>query len=196
MNPEAIKVGDKINIEAIVIRKLHSEEQLITCELPTGLQFHVFQRDFEALSPANGIKNAEPLPKYDPCRKLREGDKVRFRKVNKRFTYELDATLLVGSLGRVAFDERESGAVKVYCFDGVLRVVDANYLELVTPVEEMKPYYVEQSTSKNYWEIYHQSISDGITLLASYSKHHPHAKEAAEAECDRLNAEHRKEQEQ
>lgn len=34
-----------------------------------------------------------------------------------------------------------------------------------------------------------------IVYLAEYSKdRHPHAKEAAEAECARLNAEHRKEQ--
>ena len=67
------------------------------------------------------------------------------------------------------------------------------FLELVTPVEELEPYYVEDVG--NAWVVRKPEPSDMYSTQAWFSKErHPHAKAAAEAERDRLNAEHRKEQ--
>lgn len=57
-----------------------------------------------------------------------------------------------------------------------------------------EPYYIERSTSKNYWEIWKKDSKDGRMIIAMFHKNHPHSKEAAEAERDRLNEEYRKEQ--
>ena len=198
MNPEEIKVGNKINIEALVIRKLHSEEQLITCELPTGLQFHIWQRDFEALSPANGIKNTEPAPKYDPCRKFRAGDIVEPCQVKGRWLSEAWKNS-AGVHFTVATDEDEIGTMCVKYTDSVIdRCADAVYFQLVTPVEELEPYSVHESDTINGFDI----MRDGLCVMtfpygpkeAGYYRNKLAAKEAADAECDRLNAEYRKEQ--
>lgn len=56
------------------------------------------------------------------------------------------------------------------------------------PVEEMEPYSVETCQ-------YGYTVNKGEDILATYNdEKHPHAKAAAQAECDRLNAEYRKEQ--
>jgi hypothetical protein len=71
--------------------------------------------------------------------------------------------------------------------------VDPAYLELVTPVEALDPYYVEDVG--NAWAVRKPEDCGMYSTQAWFSKErHPHAKEAAEAECDRLNAEYRKEQ--
>ena len=61
------------------------------------------------------------------------------------------------------------------------------HLELVTPVEELEPYTVVESYGRT-------DVMKGDYIIATYTDSHPHAKEAAEAERDRLNAEYRKEQ--
>ena len=61
------------------------------------------------------------------------------------------------------------------------------WLKLVTPVEELEPYYVKEISNG-----YRLMKNDG-NLLANYWENHPQAKAAAEAECARLNAEYRKE---
>ena len=184
MNPEEIKKGEIYKLELLCIL---NKENVIIFETPTGDHIPLRNSDIECVSPANGTKNTETTPKYDPCRLFREGDKVLFRKVNNRFTYELDKTLFVGTLGRVAFDERESGAVKVHCFDGVLRVVDANYLELVTPVEELEPWEIDEDDPL-FWGITKAGGKAPVMLPKAY-----YTREQAEAERDRLNAEWRKE---
>lgn len=64
--------------------------------------------------------------------------------------------------------------------------------ELVTPVEEIKPYSVHET---DYLYRVMLSVDGGEQVVCEYRKNtHPHAKERAEAERDRLNAEHRKEQ--
>ena len=188
MNPEEIKVGDKINIESLVIRKLHSEEQLITCELPTGLQFHIWQRDFEALSPANGIKYTEPAPKYDPCRKFREGDIVEPCSVKGRWLSEAWKNRK-GIHYEVTSDEDDDCVMWVQDADSLHpKDVEAVFFQLVTPIEELEPYSVVDAHT--HWDV----ADKNMKTVATYSKgYHPHAKEAAEAECARLNEAYRKE---
>ena len=63
------------------------------------------------------------------------------------------------------------------------------FLELVTTVEELERYYIEHDTT-GYAIIDRQNVG----YVAHYKAvQHPHAKEAAEAERDRLNKEYREE---
>lgn len=56
------------------------------------------------------------------------------------------------------------------------------------PVEELEPYSVETCQ-------YGYTVNKGELILAIYNDEtHPNPKEAAEAECARLNAEYRKEE--
>lgn len=54
-------------------------------------------------------------------------------------------------------------------------------------MEELKPYEVTESSG------YYGVDKDDLEVEAAifWKKSHPHAKEAAEAECERLNAEYR-----
>lgn len=66
------------------------------------------------------------------------------------------------------------------------------YLKLITPVEELAPYYVDEWETG--WTVNKKLPNGDYHITCSYEHYHPHAKEAAEAERDRLNAEYRKEQ--
>ena len=77
----------------------------------------------------------------------------------------------------------------------VVFVKDDSYNEQINRKEELEPYYIEQSTSKNYWEVWKKDNKEGRLLIAMFHKNHPHSKETAESERDRLNAEYRKDME-
>lgn len=133
-------------------------------------------------------KNTETTPKYDKNRIFRKGDKVKAVLRHGRIPNDgvpKDVIL------EVIADERD-GIVKVlHKMGAILEIfnVYALYLELVTPVEELEPYIVVDAHT--HWDV----ADKNVKTVAMYSKgNHPHAKEAAEAECARLNAEHRKEQ--
>lgn len=143
-------------------------------------------------SPENGIKNTETAPKNDQNRKFRKGDKVRVVEWNGRNYYDIDhgTKLETGCLAEIWEDEEDEqleGYVSVI-YQGYIRSVPPCYLELVTPVEEIAPYFVEKGQISF-------RLKKGDKLLANYWPSHPNAQAAAEAECDRLNAEYRKEQE-
>lgn len=130
----------------------------------------------------------QPKPKYDPCRKFRKGDKVRVVEWNGRDIAR------VGQIGYAVSDEHNSRVE--LAIDGWTKEVfyPACHLELVTPVEELEPYRVETGGYNRF------RIKKG-NLEYSYFPFGEHcvlsmdeAKAAAEAECDRLNAEWRKEQ--
>ena len=129
-------------------------------------------------------------PKHDPCRPFREGDVVRFRKVNgnnARCRYN-GVEIEEGSLGKIVRDGSRN------CFWVEFDInrewcLDAAYFELVTPVEELEPYSVGESS--HTWYVY----KDDDVVAAFNKEKYPNAKAAAEAERDRLNAEYRKEQE-
>ena len=133
----------------------------------------------------------QPKPKYDPCRPFRNGDIVRYVERDGRSYVDappVGATCCVcvgeDSVGMVSvefkFSENEEPAVHDVPF---------YHLELVTPVEELEPYSVQETMSHDGWQI----VRDGLPLVIYDSQRHPNAKAAAEAERDRLNAEWRKE---
>lgn len=122
-------------------------------------------------------------PKYDPYRRFKKGDIVRVVEWNGRDIAR------VGMEGRVVGNERDSRVE--LAIDGWKKDVfyPACHLELVTPVEELKPYMVVLNTLG-----YHVEGCDGKVLATYYTIIHPNAYEAAKAECKRLIDEWRKEQ--
>jgi hypothetical protein len=138
-------------------------------------------------------------PKYDPCRKFRKGDKVRFKEyLGRRSLAHTDEYI---TLDR---DEKHG-----QCFwTGVSATGDIwsrnayfCYLELVEPAEELVPYYIERRGEKEggwcYIVYKHGGYAESTFYFgACRSRNEAEAKEAAEAERDRLNDEWRKEQEQ
>lgn len=133
-------------------------------------------------------------PKYGPCRLFRKGDKVRVVEWNGRNYCDRDhhTELKTGCLAEIWDDEREEqqeGYVSVI-YEEYIRCVPPCYLELITPVEELEPYEVTEST--DYFAVENRSKGDEAATF--WKEWHPSPKEAAEAECARLNAEFRKEQ--
>lgn len=126
-------------------------------------------------------------PKYDPCRKFRKGDIVTPKERNGRIPWAKDMTLTVVA------DESTAGVTVRYDDTGEERIMCVLFLELLTPVEELAPYYIEETEYEYCITI---MIGERKDTPATYHKRmHPRAKEAAEAERDRLNAEYRKEME-
>ena len=142
----------------------------------------------------NVTKNTETAPKYDPNRMFREGDKVRIkREINGRLLHHSFVNFKYDTVYTVDADEvqKASKSGHVVITDGKHYCALSFYeLELITPVEELEPYIVVDAHT--HWDV----ADKNMKTVAMYSKgNHPHAKEAAEAERDRLNEQYRKEME-
>lgn len=131
-------------------------------------------------------------PKYDPCRLFKRGDKVRLVTFNGRTPYDLvneDEYKPDETIFSVMNDECICGLVDLYensPEDG-FQIHHSN-LELVTPVEELEPYYVKENAS--VYEVFNRNENNSsvaIFFKSQYTK--GKAKERAEAERDRLNEE-------
>lgn len=209
MKPEEIKIGETYNVRMHVS---HYSKGIISCStvigydkvdgIQCGEEYDICHDEISAFSPIipeNGIKNSEPAPKYDPCRLYREGDKVRYVKRNGRFcpgahAFEKQLSLL----GTVVKDEQRDYFVVVnFENDEDNYLIDPAYLELATPVEELGPYSERHNKAHAAWSIYGPFDLSAVNYF--YGERYPYtsetAKHAAEAECARLNAEYRKEQE-
>lgn len=187
-------IGEKYNISALAIEGSFAEKKYAVFKLPTGRTFLLRAEDFEAVSPENGTKNTDAAPKYDPNREFRKGDKVRLVQCNGRnpfdsfngIEYLPDETIYT-----VDGDEYDNGKVELCEMDScdTFEIHHSN-IELVSPVEELEPYIVVDAHT--HWDV----ADKNMKTVAMYSKgNHPNAKEAAEAERDRLNDEYRKERE-
>lgn len=181
-----LKRGDEIFIRA-KYKKVCSDGDVCFSLFVTSVFGEVAKGEGHTL-PKNVILPSElqTEPKYDPCRLFKKGDKVRVKNWNGR------TTLRAGQFGFVVANEAANGMVEL-AIDGWENDIfyHACLLELVTPVEEMEPYIV-----KKYHEFYAvERRNNHKDRPATYDvDFHPHAKEAAEAKCARLNAEYRKEQ--
>lgn len=138
-------------------------------------------------------------PAHDPCRKFRKGDKVRVVEWKGRNYTDRDhnTELHTGCFAEIwedEKDEQEEGYVSVI-YQEYIRYVPPCYLELVTPVEEMSPYSVRHSEVHAAYSIYGPYGLSAVNYF--YGDRYPYSKHSAEAaayaECDRLNAAHRKE---
>lgn len=99
--------------------------------------------------PTHNEEAEENKPKYDPCRLFRKGDKVRVVECKGRHTgYDK-------KIYKVCEDEEESGRYIKLSLDGYIGhvTVDAAYLELVTPVEELEPYFIYESEEEESFDI-------------------------------------------
>lgn len=141
------------------------------------------------------LKELKPAPKYDPCRLFKKGDKVRVvERLGRKFWEDNPETIYTVVADEYLHDDRRvlhRGCVGLN--DGKPETcsswnVPFFHVELVTPVEELEPYRVDHN--QYGWHV----EKDGEIVATYNDDRHPHAKEAAEAECARLNAEHRKEQ--
>ena len=163
-----------------------------------------------------GAETEVPTPKYGPTRLFKKGDKVRVVEWNGRHFHDRDhgTELTTGCICEVDDDEEatsEHGVLVVY--EEQVRFIAPCYLELVTPAEELEPYYIEEETfdyeirnanddpdigTSLAFHVMFQDPDEGQILRVksyyeSYVYSREHAKAAAEAERDRLNAEWRKE---
>lgn len=190
MNLEEIKVGETVNVK-LHIRKIEPDNsKLWIAEADEG---GIIKLTFAGAYISTGhILFSEDFittaPKYDPCRKFRKGDKVQVKKRDGRCNGK-DGEYLREAFCTVFEDETQNELVRVLHNATEYRL-DPAYLELVTPVEELEPYSVKDSSDR-----YMVVDEKGAVIVMFYKARHPHAKAAAEAECDRLNAEYRKEQE-
>lgn len=128
-------------------------------------------------------------PKYDPSRLFKKGDMVRVVECKGR-NYSNVETGKEGIVSR-----NETGAdmgIEVTFGDDDFWDICPSFLELVTPVEELEPYFVMEL--KGGYGVYNTRFQPETEACLYWNEMHPHAKEAAEAERDRLNAEYRKEQ--
>jgi hypothetical protein len=140
-------------------------------------------------------------PKYDPCRKFKEGDIVDYRRRYGR-DYETVPDPEDYKIARVfSSEEEESGMVgvefiKAYGGDNVCFLVPWFHLELVIPVEELNPYsIIVQPEGYHCVRIMkekriHSSFPFGEEECVCHTLEE--AKNAAETECKRLNAEWKK----
>ncbi len=201
MNPEDIKIGERVSLSGYIANKT-DKHFYITIHTGfneyTKIKVEIPSLELYEIAPENGIKNTENAPKYDPCRLFRKGDKVRVVAWNGRKyrDYDHSTELTTGCTGEIwedEKDEQDEGFVSVI-YEGYIRCVPPCYLELVTPVEELEPYYIEEELgtitvlSKKdpiFHKCWHYAgVKSGVIAL-----------EAAQAERDRLNAKHRKEME-
>ena len=163
----------------------------VTGDIVYGARAH--GQEYEVMNARTDCKYVDTLHsekhKYDPYRKFKKGDIVKCRTVFGRTCNVLE------SLGvyTVIEDEKEiSGNVSIVDSTNITYDVKAVFLELITPVEELGPYYIEETEYEYCVTI---MIGERKDSPAVYHKRmHPYAKKAAEAECERLNAEWRKEQ--
>lgn len=125
-----------------------------------------------------------PPPKHDPCRLFKKGDKVKRKK-------EINGRLVIcAEIERIYIVTEDEDSYGIVRLDDEPSLDTCHYeLELVTPVEELEPYGV---TDNLYGCIVFKDNPGNV--VANFNNTHPHAKEAAEAERDRLNEEWRKEQ--
>ena len=186
MNIEEIKVGETYNVRMrvnLISHGIISAETVLEQDGEWGIQcgevYDICVDEAESFSPI------PTPPKHDPCRLFRKGDRVKPRSVFGRKLYIKDV------LYEVMWDEScNKISVKDLTSAETLVGMPSVFFELVTPVEELEPYSVQETMSHDGWQI----VRDGLPLAIYDARRHPNAKAAAEAEAARLNAEWRKEQ--
>ena len=187
MKPEELqqlKKGDEIFIRARY-KKILGDGDVAFIHTYTDINDEETKTE-DYTRPANVILPPS-APKYDPCRRFKKGDKVKLReKLQGRETSQFVTGLSLGKIYTVQADECNH---TVYVMgDECLGRYAFVHLELVTPVEEIEPYSVGESTD------YFSVEKDDSELCLYWKDKHPNPKAAAEAECARLNEEYRKEQ--
>lgn len=209
MNIEDIKVGETYNVRVRVLKN-ENGKHIITNTLDSDGYINsvctttFLKEELSAFSPIT----PEPSPKHDPCRKFRKGDIVEPTEINGRLPqklrgcYRYEVIVGEGEMSNPLYVELKPLLAANSKHLSEIHV-NAAFLKLVTPVEEKEPYFIKEST-------------DGSTIVLTVKKRYcsqgldfrycpgwggniffseNHCRNHAEAECARLNAEYRKEQE-
>lgn len=190
MNPQDLKKGQSYLILAKFNEKDFYNEYDFIAE-PSDYRLVLDEASVRqcVFLPSEPPTSAGSQPKHDPCRKFRKGDVAEISRYKGRAIIPVD--LKVGDKVKVCENEKTGDSV-VHVIDPIGRrfFVNPAFLELVTAVEELKPYSVTYDN-----KFYHINKHGEEASIAVYSEaRHPNAKAAAEAERDRLNAKFRKEQ--
>lgn len=100
--------------------------------------------------------------------------------------------------------DRKDGTVDIKFPCGTEAIIDPVYLELLIPVEELRPYYVSHNTAENAFEICRTADGKALSRMCYFYKEGMHegeesncyaemteaeAEKAAKDECNRLNEE-------
>ena len=195
-----LKNGDKILIE-VTFDQIDDDGDVV---FEYANSVSDYERGF--ISPKNivvGVSETQPnKPKYDPCRLFKKGDKVRIVTCNGRPPYDLlneDEYVPDETIFSVMSDECICGYVDLYekAPEDGFQIHHSN-IELVAPVDELSPYSVHESEVLQGFDI----VRDKLCVMAfpfgakecGWYYNRLEAKEAAEAECSRLNAAYRKAQ--
>lgn len=210
MNLKEIKVGETYNVR---VKVTSTEKGLTEVEItavvvdanekklsPDVIYFS--ESDIAAFSPVTPAT----APKYDPCRLFKKGDKVRVVERDGRDYKDYDpyTNIQKSELYTVFENEEEvidGGCVGIRIGKGDIEYeIPFYFLELVTPVDELEPYSLFDNKKLAVWTVLkNELIFAYYPYRINESDNVAHSKKealaAAEAECARLNAEHRKEQE-
>ena len=196
---KSLKKGDKLLVEAYFVRE--KDGYHITCSLTppysyVSMPFSVISNLLHLPSDSQS-STVNSQSKYDPCRLFKKGDIVRLKEWNGRCPALPEDWKHNNGLFKVHEDEKFNSSVEITRENSKnVYIAPICYLELVTPVEEMEPYSVLETDTINGFDI----MRDGLCVMtfpygskeAGYYRNEPAAKEAAEAECARLNTEYRK----
>lgn len=183
-----LKPGDKLVHE---IRFIEGGGDYIKCSFSPLFSrdktSFLIDRAFLSLPSEIVNRQSSTVNKYDPTRLFKKGDKARVVELFGR----RDATFALGELVTVTENECGVTFISVKDKNGCDGLIAWNFLELVTPVEELEPYFISEGAGIiEIWnkarEVvktwYYDAVKAGVVALA-----------AAEAECARLNEEWRKE---
>ena len=143
-----------------------------------------------------------PTTKYAPTRPYQKGDRAQVVERNGRtITCFPAGRIKVGDIVTVAENENGDVFIKVLTEDGYEMMVPWFMLELITPVDELEPYSVEESCGGANLHCFILKRGEkhlSYYLYRSGNANHfytrEEAKAAAKAGCKRLNEEYRKEQ--
>lgn len=213
-NNNNINVGDVLTLKAKVLSRGEYcpasgyvyRLQLLYNRGDYLVQVDTYIRDLEAL-----LDNEKPTTD-SAFRPLKVGDIAKCIEVrNRKPNCGIDgvSVRLDGEIVTVITNEadRENNTVDIKFKCGTVATIDPVYLELLTPVEELKPYYAVCNLAENAFAVCRTVDGKSVTRMCYFYKEGTHegegrfcyaemteseAKKAAEDERDRLNEEWRK----
>lgn len=189
MNIEDFKIGTEL-ISKSKIAEIDGDNVIIQFTEPLKFRFSTEMCD---------LLDAQPCPKY---RKFRKGDIVEPNEINSRLPQELRGCYRY----EVIVGEGEMSNPLYVALKPLLAVndkhlseihVNAAFLKLISPVEELEPYCVVDNKNSKSVEVRRRNPERVVASFywggeaPAYTQEE--ARKAAEAECARLNEEYRKE---
>lgn len=177
-----LKPGDKFTVEYTSCK--NSDDEILAKIVSEGMDYYThFSKDSVALSKSHLVKPAPTFNVGDTVRIV--PDPLTHTIYNKEDVFDL---CFHGKAVKIADSVDAKGDVAIATETG-LDTLSIHCLELVK--KAVKDKYKVQADACD-WE-----VVVGACVVASYDRcNHPNAEAAAKAECDRLNAEWRKQQAQ